>query len=152
MPKPLFYLLTCILLGVVQAGCTNNDKSGDLRQLRRKVDYVHKMLETNQHAEVVKTLFLLEDPNEISIAVECLRRPRCLEMYEKMFAIISTLKPTKGELPSIAYYQFENFELSYDTFDKMQIMFIYDGTHWVFHDPSFERKLKRKLAPDFDET
>lgn len=99
----------------------------DLQQLSNTVVSVHNMLSSTQHVEVVKTLFALTDETEIDTAVQCLLRPRCLESYEKMFAIISKLKPTAGELPQLAYYEFKNMELSYAKYPEMKILFISDG-------------------------
>jgi hypothetical protein len=88
------------------------------------------------------------DADHVTIKVDS----RCLEMYEKMFDVIAKLEPTSGKSPQIAQYQVGKLKLSYGTFDDMRIMFMSDGKHWVFHDPSFEKKLKRKLTPQLEKT
>lgn len=142
--KTLSIIISVIALLVFNA----YSKEADLKDLSIMVNDVNEMLAATQHVAVVKTLFSLTDKADIDTAVQCLQRPRCLEMYEQMFSIISKIAPVQMEHPRMAYYEFENLKLSYSTFPKMEIRFISDGKKWVFHDPSFERKLKRKLTPE----
>ena len=101
------------------------------------------MLQSKEYDSAVQVLFGLSDPDEISKAVEHLQRPRCLEMYNVLFAELCNLEP-RIQQDILGHYKIAKLVLSWSTFEKMEVMFYQVAGRWRFNDPSFDRKLGRR--------
>jgi hypothetical protein len=72
-------------------------------------------------------------------------------MYEQLFAQLVSITPTlDGNPPRSASFTCQTPIVigtnALDRFDHMAVMFIFNGSQWIFHDPSFERVLGRKMT------
>ncbi len=136
-----------VALALVLVSCATAPDQSPQSELKRSVVSIHNMLQSKQYESAVQTLFGLSDPNEISNAVEHLQRPRCLEMYNVLFSELLALEP-RVEQDMLGHYSVAELVLSWDTFEKMGVMFYRVADRWRFNDPSFDRKLGRRLIDD----
>ena len=140
-------MLTIVM--VLLASCATTRRHSPESDLKNAVASVHKMLQAEQFETAAQTLFGLSDPKEIAQASQHLQRPRCLEMYMKLFERLQSLEPVLHESGLFAGYEFKNFVLSYRTNPKMGVHFYHDGTEWRLNDPSLDRILGRRLITDY---
>ncbi len=139
-----FALLASIL------GCFGGEVSR-LDILTNTVAAVHQGLQSRDYTNTVGRLFHLTNETEVAVAAVHLQRPKCLAMYEQLFAQLVSITPSlDGEPPRAASFRCSDPIVvgtnRLDRYEKMEVMFLFDGTQWVFHDPSFERKLGKRMT------
>lgn len=119
--------------------------------LAETVAAANQSLQSHNYSNTVRRLFALTNEEEVASATIHLQRPKCLAMYEQLFAQLVSIKPRLDTLSTnTAMFSCPTPILvgtnSWDRFDNMEVMFIFDGSQWIFHDPSFERKLGRRTT------
>ena len=58
------------------------------------VTAVHQSLRSHDYTNTVRRLFHLTNETEIAVAAIHLQRPKCLAMYEQLFAQLESIKPS----------------------------------------------------------
>ena len=119
--------------------------------LTETVSAINHSLQSHDYSNTVRRLFSLTNESEVASAALHLQRPKCLTMYEQLFAQLVTTKPVFDPVTTnTAVFSCPKSIVigtnSWDCFDDMDVMFIFDGSQWIFHDPSFERKLGRRMT------
>lgn len=126
-------------------------KTDRMATLAETVAAANQSLQSHNYSNTVRRLFALTNEAEVASAAIHLQRPKCLAMYEQLFAQLVSIKPTLHPLSTnTAMFSCPTPIVigtnSWDRFDDMEVMFIFDRWQWIFHDPSFERKLGRKMT------
>jgi hypothetical protein len=143
-------ILAAIALLASTLGCFGGEASR-VAMLTNTVAAVHEGLQSHDYTNTVARLFHLTNETEMAVAVVHLKRPKCLAMYEQLFAQLVSVTPSlDGEPPRAATFRCAAPIIvgagSQDRYEKMEVMFLFDGSQWIFHDPSFERKLGRRIT------
>lgn len=142
--------LTAIALLASGLGCFKGEATRPAL-LTDTVTAVHQSLRSHDYTNTIRRLFHLTNETEIAVAAVHLQRPKCLAMYEQLFAQLVSIKPSlDGDPPRAASFRCPDPVVvgtnAVDRYDKLEVMFLFDGLQWIFHDPSFERKLGRRMT------
>jgi hypothetical protein len=122
-----------------------------MANLAETVVVAHQTLQSRDYSNTVRRLFALTNETDVAAAALHLQKPKCLAMYEQLFAQLVTNSPTvhspsKDIVTYSCHAPIVVGTNSWDRFDSLEVMFVFNGSNWIFHDPSFERKLGRKMT------
>ena len=112
--------------------------------LTETVRMANESLQSHDYGNVVRFLFRLSDQTEIASATAQIQRPRSLAVYEQLFAQLINVRPIyDSDPPNTATFKCPTPIIvgkdSWDRYDSLSVMFIFDGSHWIFHDTFIER-------------
>lgn len=143
-------IIACIFLAL-PLGCLAQatDRMADLGET---VLAVHQNLQSHDYSNTVRRLFALTNETDVASAALHLQRPTCLAMYEQLFAQLVTNRPTvHPQSTDIVVYSCHAPIVvgtnSWDRFDNLGAMFVFNGSNWIFHDTAVRREARRDPPP-----
>ncbi|MEK9135768.1 MAG: hypothetical protein AAB393_01490 [Bacteroidota bacterium] len=141
--------VTIAFLAVAVSSFADETNRADM--LTETVAVAHQRLQAHDYSNAVRRLFCLTNETEVAAAAVHLQRPKCLALYEQLFAQLVSIKPTlDGEPARAASFKCPEPIVvgtnSLNRYDEVEIMFLFNGGQWIFHDPSFERRLGRRMT------
>ncbi len=131
--------------------CCLAEETNRFATLTKTVAAANQSLQSHDYSNTVRRLFGLTNEAEVASAAIHLQRPECRVMYEQLLAQLVGIHPTlDGEPLRAASFKCPKPIVigtnSWDRLEGMEVMFIFNGGQWIFYDPSFEKKLGRKMT------